>query len=213
MHLLTRLFSKRNSLVALLVLSLATLLTTTQTWVVVQLDDSASIVDEIALAGNTLTPLAAALSLAGIAGVAALSIANRTLRFVILAVEVIASIGIVWSVLIVAANPLAAAVPHLAEATGLTGIATFEQHLDALQLRVWVMNTALLGILMLLVTFFALLTCAGWGNTKSRYQRKNTALNEQSPHSMEAESSSKVGSLDRIDDWDAISEGKDPSDR
>jgi uncharacterized membrane protein (TIGR02234 family) len=192
-------WARKSTLVLLVaVLALAVFGTTTQTWITVTLDPN-----QVGQAGTAQTALevqgskaataVTALALVALAGGLAAAIAGRIARWIITAIIVLASAGIVAAAATVLANPLAAAQGAIAAATGITGS----------QAQVEVTAFPVLAVVAgCLLALAALLIIPAGRHWKARTKYDAPAAGS---------AAAAAGPVDEIDSWDRLSRGDDPT--
>ncbi|GAB5079846.1 Trp biosynthesis-associated membrane protein [Arthrobacter sp. AD-310] len=195
-------WARKSTLVLLIaVLALAVFGTTTQTWLSVALDPN-----QLGQAGPAQGPLdvqgsdaataVTALALVALAGGLAAAIAGRIARWIITAIIVLASAGIVAAAGTVLSDPLAAAQGSIAAATGVSG--------SQAQVAVTAFPTLAVAAGCLLALAGLLVIPAGrhW-KTRTKYDAPGAAGT--------AGDSGAAGPVDEIDSWDRLSRGDDPT--
>lgn len=191
-------WARKSTLVLLIaVLALAVFGTTTQTWMTLTLDpnqvgQAGAAQDALEVQGSKAATTVTALALVALAGGLAAAIAGRIARWIITAIIVLASAGIVAAAATVLANPLAAAQGSIAEATGITG----SQALVAVTAFpvLAVVAGCLLALAALVIPFAA------------RHWKARTKYDVPATGSVAAS-----GPVDEIDSWDRLSRGDDPT--
>ena len=192
-------WARKSTLVLLVaVLALAVFGTTTQTWITVTLDP-----DQVGQAGSAQTALevqgskaattVTALALVALAGGLAAAIAGRIARWIIIAIIVLASAGIVGAAATVLADPLAAAQGSIAAATGVTG--------NTAEVSVTAFPAIAVAVGVLLALGALLIIPAGrhW-KSRTKYDARATGG-----------AAATAGPVDEIDSWDRLSRGDDPT--
>ena len=191
-------WARRSTLVLLIsVLALAVFGTTTQTWISVTLDPNqlgqgGAAQEPLPVQGSKAATAVTALALVALAGGLAAAIAGRIARWIITAIIVLASAGIVAAAATVLTNPLAAAQGSIAEATGVTGS----------QAQVAVTAFPVLAVVAGCLLALAALMIVPAG----RYWKARTKYDAPAPGSPAA-----AGPVDEIDSWDRLSRGDDPT--
>lgn len=192
-------WARKSTLVLLVaVLALAVFGTTTQTWITVTLDP-----DQVGQAGSAQTALevqgskaattVTALALVALAGGLAAAIAGRIARWIITAIIVLASAGIVGAAATVLADPLAAAQGSIAAATGVTG-STAEVSVTAFPAI-----AVVVGVLLALGALLIIPAGRHW-KSRTKYDARATGG-----------AVATAGPVDEIDSWDRLSRGDDPT--
>jgi uncharacterized membrane protein (TIGR02234 family) len=188
-------WARKSTLVLLIaVLALAVFGTTTQTWINVNLDpnQAGAAQDALKVQGSKAATTVTALALVALAGGLAAAIAGRIARWIITAIIVLASAGIVAAAATVAANPLAAAQGSIAEATGVTG--------SQAQVAVTAMPVlAVVAGCLLALAALAIIPAGRYWKARTKYDAPA------------AGSPAAAGPVDEIDSWDRLSRGDDPT--
>lgn len=191
-------WARKSTLVLLIaVLALAVFGTTTQTWMTVILDSNqagqaGAAQDALEVQGSKAATTVTALALVALAGGLAAAIAGRVARWIITAVIVLASVGIVAAAATVLANPLAAAQGSIAEATGING--------SQAQVGVTAFPFLAVAVGCLLALAALAIPLAG------RHWKARTKYDVPA-----AGSAAAAGPVDEIDSWDRLSRGDDPT--
>ena len=192
-------WARKSTLVLLVsVLALAVFGTTTQTWISVTLDpnqvgQAGSAQTALQVQGSKAATTVTALALVALAGGLAAAIAGRIARWIITAIIVLASAGIVGAAATVLADPLAAAQGSIAAATGVTGSSA------DVNVTAFPAIAVVVGILLALGAL--LIVPAG------RYWKARTKYDARATGSGGA----ATGPVDEIDSWDRLSRGDDPT--
>jgi uncharacterized membrane protein (TIGR02234 family) len=192
-------WARKSTLVLLVaVLALAVFGTTTQTWMTVTLDpnqvgQAGAAQTALEVQGSKAATAVTALALVALAGGLAAAIAGRIARWIITAIIVLASAGIVAAAATVLANPLAAAQGAIAAATGITGS----------QAQVAVTAFPVLAVVAgCLLALAALLIVPAGRHWKTRTKYDAPAAGS---------TAAAAGPVDEIDSWDRLSRGDDPT--
>jgi uncharacterized membrane protein (TIGR02234 family) len=189
---------KGNIVLLIAVLALAAFGATTQTWLSVhpdpaQLGQAVTGQDGLQVQGSKAATTVTALALVALAGGLAASIAGRVARWIITAIIVLASAGIVTAAVTVIADPLAAAQGSIAAATGITG-SSAQVGLTAFP-ALAVVAGLLLGLSALLI-----IPAGRYWKTRTKYDAA-AVRGGAAPE----------GPADEIDSWDRLSRGDDPT--
>lgn len=143
------------------------------------------------VAGGALLPL----GLASLALVAALALAGPVFRVILGVLDALLGVCVVvvanWSL----SDPVAASFPFLVDALGLSGQEAIRDAVTGSTSTAWPVVGLVGGILMVLTGLAIAATARAWPTTASRYSRSRL-------HSTDGTA---------IDDWDALSEGDDPT--
>lgn len=200
---MTPAWARKSTLVLLIaVLALAVFGTTTQTWITVslganQVGQTAGDQNTLPVQGSKAATTVTALALVALAGGLAASIAGKFARWVITAIILLASAGIIAAAATVLADPLSAAQGSIAAATGITG-GNAEVAVTAFPVLAVVAGA--------LLALGALLIIPAGRHWKSR--TKYDAAKYGVPAGSTA---AATGPVDEIDGWDRLSRGDDPT--
>lgn len=171
----------------------------TQTWLVVVLDDGAG--HTLAVPGASAIPVLAPLSLAVLALGAALSIAGLVLRYVFGALTVAIATTLCWLTAQVAlAHPTSAVASVVTEATGIAGQDAVAALVASIDATAWPYVALGCWIVLLGAGILTLSTAHRWRGSGRRYRTDaaTPVASSSRPH-------------DAIDSWDDLSRGEDPT--
>lgn len=179
-------------------------ISSTQTWLVVVLDDGAR--RELAVSGAAALPVLTPLSLAVLALGAALSIVGLVLRYVF-AVLTLAIAGILGflSAQIAVSAPVSAVAATVTSATGITGTDAVAALLARVTVTAWPGITVACSVVLLAAGVLVLVTARSWGRSGRKYESESGAAD--APRTGAAASRPH----DAIDSWDDLSRGADPT--
>lgn len=192
-------WARKSTLILLVaVLALAVFGTTTQTWMTVTLDpnqvgQAGAAQSALDVQGSKAATAVTALALVALAGGLAAAIAGRIARWIITAIIVLASAGIVAAAATVLADPLAAAQGAIAAATGITGS----------QAQVAVTAFPALAVVagcLLAIAGLLIIPASRHWKTRTKYDAPAAGA-----------SAATSGPVDEIDSWDRLSRGDDPT--
>lgn len=192
-------WARKSTLVLLIaLLALAAFGTTTQTWMTATLDPNqvgpaAATQSAIRVQGSKAATTVTALALVALAGGLAAAIAGRIARWVITAIIVLASAGVVTAAATVLADPLTAAQGTIAGATGISGS---QAHVE---LTPFPLLAVVAGCLLTLAGLLILPASRYW-KTRTKYDAPGAAG-----------TAAAAGPVDEIDSWDRLSRGEDPT--
>ncbi|NOJ61205.1 Trp biosynthesis-associated membrane protein [Arthrobacter sp. 260] len=187
---------KGTVILATVLFSLLAFASTTQTWLTVILPQDAVQTPNLTIPGSDAATAVTAFALVSLAAALAVSIAGRIARILVVAILLIAGVGIVWNSLLVVADPTGAAAPAIGEAIG---VSTGSGATLALTVFPWLAAAA--GVLLTVTAVWMLLASRGWNRSK-RYEKvadENPSARKSTAHS------------DEIDSWDQLTKGKDPT--
>lgn len=193
---------KRSTVVLVAVLlSLAAFGATTQTWLSVQLPQTAVKTAAIDVAGSDAATAVTAFALVGLAASLAVSIAGPVLRWIITVVLFVAGIGIAWSSSAIVRDPASAASVAVGEAIGVTDTSAASIVVSAFP---WF--SAIAGLLMALTAAWAAIAGRSWSLSRRYSSQTSGGSHDHQP----GESQVDVA-RDDIDSWDQLSDGEDPT--
>lgn len=207
-----------------------TLLAVTQPWWTVAIGDTA-----LEVVGTVASPGLSALSLASFALAAALAISGPVFRVILGVLQGVIGFTVVLAAATSLSDPVAASASLISEATGVAGSASVPALVDGVSATVWPWLAIASGALSLLVGVWLLLTFRRWPAATRKYdavrlepepetdpdaeaatepdtEPDTEAATEADPAARGA-SATAVVPRDRVGDWDALSDGKDPTER
>ena len=173
------------------VLAAVVLLAWSQPWFTLALPDETITVGGD-VAGAALPPLA----LASLALVLALAIAGPVFRMVLGVLESLLGLVVALVAGMALGDPVAASAPAITDATGVSGTDAVAGLVGDVTVSAWPVVALVAGILMGVVGLSAAITGGRWPQTGRRYSRSRLeSADSESP----------------VDEWDALSEGDDPT--
>ncbi|MHA7277157.1 Trp biosynthesis-associated membrane protein [Arthrobacter sp. HLT1-21] len=187
---------KGTVILATVLFSLAAFASTTRTWLTVVLPQDAVQTPDLQIPGSDAATAVTAFALVALAAALAVSIAGRIARVLVVAILLIAGVGIVWNSIRVVADPAGAAAPAIGEAIGVSTGSGAELVLTAFP---WLAAAA--GVLLTGTAVWMLIAGRSW-NRSTRYEKvaaENPTARTTTAHS------------DEIDSWDQLTKGKDPT--
>ena len=176
-------------------------ISSTQTWLAVTLDDGANHVLDVP--GASAIPVLTPLSLAVLALGAALSITGLALRYAFGALSVLIGVVLAWLTARAAfEHPVAAVASVVTESTGIAGEPSIAALIASISTTGWPFVCLAAWIILVAAGVFTLATARAWTGTGRRYRSADSPI-----------STSAAGSRphDAIDDWDDLSRGEDPT--
>ena len=180
-----------------------TLVAWTQPWFLIQLQSGA----ELSVAGDVAAPALSALALAGLALIAALSIAGPFFRVVLGALGVAIGALIVVSAVLAIIDPISASVAVITDATGVSGDDSLRALVASAPESAWPWLTVVIGSLSIFVAVAVLVNGRSWPGSARKYQAVRLEPADGEHVAGQASEHSAV------DDWDALSDGSDPTSR
>jgi hypothetical protein len=194
------------SVVVIVVCGALGIISSTQTWLTVVLDDGAGHLLDVP--GASAIPVLAPLSLAVLALGAALSIVGLILRYVFGALSVAIGILLVWLTSNVAfEHPTSSVIATVTESTGIAGESAVDALIASITATAWPVVTLAGWILLVAAGVFTIATARGWAGTGRRYRTADAESGDSTRPATAAGSRPH----DAIDDWDDLSRGEDPT--
>ncbi len=185
---------KAYSLLAIALFAALVFTTWSQTWFTLTVLDKPFVVAG-SVAGSALAPIA----LASLALVAALAIAGPFFRVVLGVLLALLGVCVVVVSAFAIANPVVAATSAITKASGVAGAASVAQLVTATSMTAWPIVAIVIGVLITLLGLFVTPTARRWPESGRKYTRSRLVGD-----SVE---------LDPVQEWDALSEGDDPTGR
>lgn len=226
---------KSTILLAGIVANALVLLAWTQTWVVVDLTAGEVGGARVIAAGDIAAGGLSALALAGFALVGALSIAGPVFRVVLGALQALIGATVTLTSLLAIGAPGSAASRAITDATGISGDSSVQGLVASTALTAWPYFAAAVGVIGFALGVAIIATVRRWPAATRKYQAARFAGPEGSPvddrtlGSTPDEGASggasggapgagpRPGAVarepDAIGDWDALSDGTDPTSR
>lgn len=188
-------FWKRKATLVLLTLlaALAVFGTTTQTWIHVDLTAGEVAQTDLDIPGSKAAVAVSALALVAAAGALATTIAGKFARVLTAVIVFLSALGIIAVVVGILADPAAAAMAEVGAATGIEGQ---PQNVTVTAFPVLAVAAAAVMAVGALILLWA---GRGW-SVRTKYDART-----QIPASGQDEP------MDRIDSWDSLSRGEDPT--
>ncbi|PPF47368.1 hypothetical protein C5B85_03700 [Pseudoclavibacter sp. AY1F1] len=168
--------------------------------------------------GDVAAPAVMALALAGLAVLAALALAGVVFRYILGALLALVGAVLVLQAFLAVANPVPAIAPGATAASGLAGEQTIADAVAAgtVSVTFWPWLAVVAGAVLAFAGVLAIVTARRWPTGGRRF--KTTSLE---PVDSEAESGSEADAAPaaagtdsdrRVEQWDALSHGDDPTD-
>jgi hypothetical protein len=167
------------------------LLAWSQPWFVLRLAD-----ETITVSGDLAAAALPPLALASFALVLALALAGPVFRVVLALLEFLlgATVALVSGLAI--ADPVAASAPAITAATGVSGSGSIAELVEQVQSTAWPTVAFVAGVLMGATGIAVALTATRWPRGGRKYSRSRLEAAE---------------GVSPVDEWDALSEGDDPT--
>lgn len=186
---------KAYSLVGIVLLAGLVFTAWSQTWFTLTVQGKPFVVAG-SVAGSALAPIA----LASLALVAALAIAGPFFRVVLGVLLALLGVCVVVVSAFAIAHPVVAATAAITKSTGVAGDASVEKLVTATSMTAWPIVAIVFGVLIALLGLAIVPTSRSWPESGRKYTRSRLVTDDA------------VG-LDPVQEWDALSEGDDPTGR
>ena len=148
------------------------------------------------VAGSALS----ALALASLALIAALAIAGRFFRVVLGILLALLGVCVVAVSAFAIGNPVVAATSAITKATGVAGTQSVAKLVTATSVTAWPVVAIVLGVLLTLLGLAIAPTARSWPDSGRKYTRSRLTTAD-------------AEAQDPVSEWDALSEGDDPTKR
>jgi hypothetical protein len=187
--------TKSTVILAGAVLAILTLISWTQVWFGVTLVDGT----RIDVDGQVAAPALSALALTSLVLVGALSIAGPVFRIVFGVLEFFIGLGVAFSGVLAADDPVAASASAISTATGVAGASSVADLVETVEGGFWPWLVIVCGVLIMLAGIVIVVVSRNWPWAQRKYQavRLEPAATERTS----------------VDDWDSLSGGSDPTTR
>lgn len=180
----------------------------TQVWVVLRLVPGAAAFSTLEVTGQQLNASLSPIAIAALAAALALTIAGKVFRRVLGALIALLGAGIAaisWSVL---GAPERAASGRLAEATGLAGSSQLDLIASSEQMP-FIALTIAAGLTLAVLGVLVLILSGKWRSAGRKYESDGESATAGA--SAPAAPKRRDENSERIDDWDAMNDGDDPT--
>lgn len=183
---------KLSLLLAGLALSGVVFVGWTQEWFSVALIDGPS----LSVAGDVAAPALSTLALTCLVLIGALSIAGPFFRVVLGVLQVLLGATMVLSGVLALANPVQASAASVSEATGIAGSGPVAELVASVAISAWPWVSTIAAALIALTGVAVVITGKSWPGSGRKYG---------------ATKLEPAGERTAVDDWDALSDGTDPT--
>ena len=185
---------KLGSLALVGVLAALVLLAWSQVWFAVTAVDG-DLTTSYEVAGDMVAGALPPLALASLALVAALAIAGPGFRIVLGLLEALLGVGVVVVTIFVLSDPISAFSTEVTRRTGNAGSESIRDLVTEVDTTGWPILAIIAGALMIVLGIAIAVTGGRWPTSGRKYSRSRLESADASP----------------IDEWDALSEGDDPT--
>ena len=164
----------------------------TQEWFSVALIDGPT----LSVAGDVAAPALSTLALTCLVLIGALSIAGRFFRIVLGVLQVLLGATMVLSGVLALVDPVQASSATISEATGIAGAAPVAAQVASVAATAWPWVSTIAAALIAATGIAVVVTGSGWPGSSRKYGA--TKLEPAAERTA-------------VDDWDALSDGSDPT--
>lgn len=189
---------------AVAVLAGAGLIASVQPWVHLEFIVGAAAIEGLSLTGQKLKPALTLIALASVAAALVLMIAGKMFRRIIGLLIVLLGAGFATLAIAAISDPLIGASAQIGEATGISGDAQAAL-VGVLEVTFWPTATLIVGALLAATGVFVTLLSGKWKTAGRKYDTGTSSDAPRAKRTPEPQG-------DRISDWDALSDGDDPTD-
>lgn len=196
----------RGKAILIAVIALAALLAlaaATQDWLEISLEEGAAAFSRMSVTGQKLNPSISPIAIAALASALVLTIAGPVFRRVLGVVTLLLGGGIAWLGASVLSDPFLAPSTAVAEATGISGGAQYEL-VRSIEATSWPALALVAGAVTAVAGLLVLLVGGRWRSAGRKYQTPAEAATRTAGSDAEED-------RDRIAEWDALSDGDDPT--
>ena len=186
---------KLISLVGIALLAVLLFATWSQTWFTLTVQGK-----PFPVSGQVAGSALSALALASLALIAALAIAGRFFRAVLGILQALLGVCVVVVSAFAIANPVVSATAAITKATGVAGTQSVARLVSATSVTAWPVIAIVLGVLLTLLGLAIAPTSRSWPESGRKYTRSRLVAPD-------------AEGLDPVQEWDALSEGDDPTGR
>lgn len=183
-------------LISVLLAGLA-LISWTQTWFTVTLNDPGTGLRTLIVAGDVSAPALSALALASLAATGALAIAGPVFRKILATLHLVLGACITLSAALAIATPVSAVAAAVTAATGVAGDGPVSGLIASIDAGAWPFIALACGVLIAVSAVVAFFGSSSWPHSGRKYQ----------PVKFEQDSTGDSA----ISDWDSLSGGEDPT--
>lgn len=203
---------KSRTLLAVAVCAILVMVAWSQAWSTLSLASGVAGDTPVPVTGQTMAPGLSALGLTSLALVAALALAGRVFRIVLGAVQIVIGAVIGATSLSVLADPVAAAAPALISITGVQDVPAIRDLVSNQALTAWPFVSVAVGVLTVVTGVAIVLFAHKWPQSGRKYAATTAPVNPLTAPLVTPLATQDVdASHARIDAWDDLSRGGDPT--
>lgn len=180
------------------------LLASVQAWIHVEFFPGVATVEQTEVSGQQASPAITLIALAALAAALVLTIAGPVFRRVIGALVLLLGVGLSSVGLVIALSPIDGARSQVEDATGISGADSHYALVSEISVSAWPMITAAIGVLLAVLGLYVVLFSGRWKAAGRKYDAAGRGKAQKA--------SRPEAQGDRISEWDALSDGDDPTD-
>ncbi|PPF85069.1 hypothetical protein C5E07_06175 [Pseudoclavibacter sp. RFBJ3] len=168
--------------------------------------------------GDVAAPAVMALALAALAVLAALALAGVVFRYVLGGLLTLVGAVLVLQSFVAVGNPAPAIAPEVTAASGLAGEQTIADAVaaGAVSVGFWPWLAVVAGAVLAFAGVLAIVTARRWPTSGRRFSTTSLEAADEMPEngqpSGDVRADAPAGSDQRVEQWDALSHGDDPTD-
>lgn len=206
--------SKVKSRILLLVAlcAAATMVAWSQQWATLSLTSGAAGDTLLPVTGQTMAPGLSAFGLTSLALLAALALAGVIFRLILGGVQLALGAGIVVTTIGVLSDPVAAAAPALIVLTGIQDVPALKDLVTQEVFTAWPFVSLIFGVLTAVSGILVIVSSRLWPQSGRKYAAPTATVD---PRVAPLNRARQTGEIDashaRIDAWDDLSRGGDPT--
>ncbi|WP_181062691.1 Trp biosynthesis-associated membrane protein [Pseudoclavibacter sp. RFBG4] len=208
---------KRSTLLAIVVGTALAILAWSQVWFSFEVSLGAqTFAGEVR--GDVAAPAVMALALAALAVLAALALAGVVFRYVLGGLLTLVGAVLVLQSFVAVGNPAPAIAPEVTAASGLAGQQTIADAVaaGAVSVTFWPWLAVVAGAVLAFAGVLAIVTARRWPTSGRRFSTTSLEATDEMPDngqpSGDVRADAPAGSDQRVEQWDALSHGDDPTD-
>ncbi len=183
-----------------------------QPWFTLELTATSGDPTPLEVRGDVAAAALAPLALAVLAIVAALALAGAVFRVVFGVLEALLGVCVIAATVVSLGDPAAASAHAVTEATGISGADSVAELISSVAVSAWPTVVIVVGALVVVVGAVVAFTAPRWPVSGRRYTRSRTEpAGSPAMASTSGTAASDAASSDPVAEWDALSEGDDPT--
>ena len=204
--------SKSRTLLFVAVCAIVVMVAWSQTWSTLSLASGVAGDTPVSVSGQTMAPGLSALALTSIALLAALALAGRVFRIILGSIQAVLGFVIFLTSLGVINDPVTAAAPALVSITGIQDVPSIAELVSRQALTAWPFVSVVAGVLTALSGVSIIVFSRTWPQSGRKYAASTQPVNPLVSPLLDPIGTHDVDtSHARIDAWDDLSRGGDPT--